>query len=137
MFMIDTVSSAKRSHIMSLVKGKNTRPEMTVRRVLHAAGFRYRLHDNSLPGKPDIVFAKKRKVIFVHGCFWHRHVGCHLCRMPKTNQLFWSEKFEANVIRDSLNNDLLIASGWSVLTVWECEISDLEHLEKRLRDFLS
>ena len=135
--MIDTVSSAKRSHIMSLVKGKNTRPEMTVRRVLHAAGFRYRLHDNSLPGKPDIVFAKKQKVIFVHGCFWHRHVGCHLCRMPKTNQLFWSEKFEANVIRDSLNNDLLTASGWSVLIVWECEISDLEHLEKRLRDFLS
>lgn len=135
--MIDTVSAAKRSHIMSLVKGKNTRPEMTVRRVLHAAGFRYRLHDNSLPGKPDIVFAKKRKVIFVHGCFWHRHVGCHLCRMPKTNQLFWSEKFETNVIRDGLNNDLLIASGWSVLIIWECGISDLEHLEKRLRDFLS
>jgi len=122
---------------MSLVKGKNTRPEMTVRRVLHAAGFRYRLHGNSLPGKPDIVFAKKRKVIFVHGCFWHRHVGCNLCRMPKTNQLFWSEKFKANVIRDGLNNKLLVSGGWSVLTVWECEISDLEHLEKRLRDFLS
>lgn len=135
--MIDTVSAAKRSHIMSLVKGKNTRPEMTVRRVLHAAGFRYRLHGNSLPGKPDIVFAKKRKVIFVHGCFWHRHVECNLCRMPKTNQLFWSKKFEANVIRDGLNNRLLIASGWSVLTVWECEVSDLERLEKRLRDFLS
>lgn len=93
--MADTISTEKRSYVMSLVKGKNTRPEMLVRRMVHAAGFRYRLHDTKLPGKPDLVFSRKRKVIFVHGCFWHRHEGCALNRIPKSNQDFGCQSSRA------------------------------------------
>ncbi|MEV1530406.1 DNA mismatch endonuclease Vsr [Pseudomonas aeruginosa] len=134
--MADTISADERSHIMSLVKGKNTRPEMLVRRLVHGAGFRYRLHDAKLPGKPDLVFSRKRKVIFVHGCFWHRHEGCALARIPKSNQEFWLAKLEGNKARDEINLRKLHEAGWDTLVVWECELRDLATLTQRLRSFL-
>lgn len=135
--MADTISADERSHIMSLVKGKNTRPEMLVRRLVHGAGFRYRLHDSKLPGKPDLVFSRKRKVIFVHGCFWHRHEGCALARIPKSNQQFWLAKLEGNKARDETNLRKLHDAGWETLVVWECELRNLDTLAPRLRSFLS
>lgn len=135
--MVDTLSVGERSRVMSLVRGKNTRPEMLDRRLLHGAGFRYRLHDATLPGKPDLVFSRKRKVIFVHGCFWHRHQDCDLARIPKSNQAFWLAKLEGNKIRDESNQRKLQDAGWSTLVVWECELRDLEALERRLRQFLA
>ncbi|MBC3334686.1 MULTISPECIES: very short patch repair endonuclease [Pseudomonas] len=134
--MVDTISASERSHVMSLVKGKNTHPEMVVRRLLHAAGFRYRLHDAKLPGKPDLVFSRKRKVIFVHGCFWHRHQGCALARIPKSNQEFWQTKLESNKARDEVNLRRLQDAGWDSLVVWECGLKDLNKLEQLLLSFL-
>ncbi|MCY1282346.1 Very short patch repair protein [compost metagenome] len=134
--MVDTISADERSHIMSLVKGKNTRPEMLVRRMVHNAGFRYRLHDAKLPGKPDLVFSRKRKVIFVHGCFWHRHEGCPLARTPKSNQKYWLAKLEGNKARDETNLRKLRDAGWQILVVWECELRDLNLLALRLQSFL-
>lgn len=134
---MDTLSASKRSRIMSLVKGKNTRPEMIVRRLVHGAGFRYRLHDAKLPGKPDLVFSRKRKVIFVHGCFWHRHEGCALARIPKSNQEFWLTKLGGNKARDKSNLLKLQEAGWDTLVVWECEMKDMESLEQRLREFIT
>lgn len=134
---MDTISASERSHVMSLVKGKNTRPEMVVRRMVHGAGFRYRLHGAKLPGKPDLVFSRKRKVIFVHGCFWHRHEGCALARIPKSNQEFWLTKLEGNKERDESNLRKLHEIGWETLVVWECELRDLGALEQRLRSFLA
>lgn len=135
--MVDILGASERSRIMSLVKGKNTRPEMIVRRLLHGAGFRYRLHDAKLPGKPDLVFSRKRKIIFVHGCFWHRHEGCALARIPKSNQEFWLTKLEGNKARDESNQRKLSEAGWSTLVIWECELRNLEALERRLRLFLA
>ncbi|MDP5904267.1 very short patch repair endonuclease [Pseudomonas aeruginosa] len=135
--MVDTISADERSHIMSLVKGKNTRPEMLVRRLVHGAGFRYRLHDAKLPGKPDLVFSRKHKVIFVHGCFWHRHEGCALARIPKSNQEFWLAKLEGNKARDEVNLRQLHEAGWDTLVVWECELRNLDTVEQRLRTFLA
>ena len=135
--MADTISADERSLIMSLVKSKNTRPEMLVRLLVHGAGFRYRLHDAKLPGKPDLVFSRKRKVIFVHGCFWHRHEGCALARTPKSNQEFWLAKLEGNKARDEINLRKLHEAGWDTLVVWECELRDLGTLTQRLRSFLS
>lgn len=134
--MVDTVSADERSRIMSLVKGKDTSPEMYVRRLVHSAGFRYRLHDAKLPGKPDLVFPRKRKVIFVHGCFWHRHEGCSLARIPKSNQEYWLVKLEGNKARDETNLRRLHDAGWHTLVVWECELRDLDALALRLRSFL-
>lgn len=135
--MVDILVPSERSRIMSLVKAKNTRPEMIVRRLVHGAGFRYRLHDAKLPGKPDLVFPRKRKIIFVHGCFWHRHEGCALARIPKSNQEFWLTKLEGNKARDESNQRILHAAGWSTLVIWECELKDLDALETRLRLFLT
>lgn len=135
--MVDTISASERSHVMSLVKCKNTRPEMVVRRLVHGAGFRYRLHDTKLPGKPDLVFPRRRKVIFVHGCFWHRHEGCALARIPKSNQEFWQAKLEGNKARDEAHLRRLHESGWATLVVWECELKDLHTLRMRLLSFLS
>ncbi|WP_181299123.1 very short patch repair endonuclease [Pseudomonas sp. Q2-TVG4-2] len=135
--MVDTISADERSRIMSLVKGKNTRPEMLVRRLVHGAGFRYRLHDAKLPGKPDLVFSRKRKVIFVHGCFWHRHGGCALARTPKSNKEFWLAKLDGNKARDEVNLRKLHDAGWETLVVWECELRKLDALERRLRAFLT
>ncbi|MDR6336923.1 DNA mismatch endonuclease (patch repair protein) [Xanthobacter flavus] len=123
---------------MSRIKGKDTAPEMVVRRLIHKMGFRYRLHRKDLPGRPDLVFPRRRKVIFVHGCFWHRHPApeCRLARLPKSRLEFWLPKLEANQSRDTRNQGALFNSGWQVLVVWECELRDKEQLENKLREFL-
>ena len=133
--MADSVSPALRSEIMSRVRAKNTRPEMFVRRMLHKAGYRYRLHVANLPGKPDLVFAGRRKVIFIHGCFWHLH-DCEQVRVPKSRVEFWAEKLSSNKERDERNLAELRRQGWSVLVVWECQLGDPGLLEE-LRRFLS
>lgn len=105
---------------MSGIKNKNTKPEMVVRRFLHAHGFRYRLHYKKLPGRPDIVLPKYNLAIFVHGCFWHRHSGCHLVSHPSQNQQKWQEKFKQNIVRDKKHLETLFTEGWRVLIIWEC-----------------
>ncbi len=121
---------------MSLVKAKNTRPEILVRRLVHGAGYRYRLHGAKLPGKPDLVFAGRRKVIFVHGCFWHRHDNCVLARMPKSNKDFWATKLERNKARDFANCHRLQEMGWETMVIWECELRDMDALLRRVVHFL-
>lgn len=121
---------------MRAVRGKNTKPEMVVRRLLHAMGYRFRLHVSSLPGRPDIVLPKHRTVVLVHGCFWHRHEGCGRASTPKTRSGFWSEKFEANIARDARSKRELIDRGWKVITVWECQIRNAHDLRIRLRESL-
>lgn len=119
--MADTFTVLERSAIMSKVKGKNTKPEIILRKRLFLEGFRYRLHGTDLPGKPDLMFPKYRSVIFVHGCFWHAH-GCHKCRFPKTNKKYWREKIRKNIRRDAVTLSLITAMGWRSLVVWECAI---------------
>lgn len=121
--MTDHLDKAKRSWNMSRIRGKNTKPEIAVRKMLHAAGFRFRLHVKDLPGKPDIVLPKWRTVIFVHGCFWHRHEGCKDASTPKTRTEWWLEKFEKNVANDLKKRGALEAAGWKVIVVWECEVA--------------
>ncbi len=121
---------------MASVRTKNTGPEWTVRRLLHANGFRYRLHAKSLPGKPDIVFPRRRKAIFIHGCFWHAH-GCSKGRAPKSKLEYWGPKLAANTSRDDRNLAALAALGWDTLTVWQCETKEPDTLLKRLTDFLA
>lgn len=133
--MVDSVTPSQRSVIMGRVRSKNTRPEMVVRRLVFKAGFRYRLHRKGLPGKPDIVFPGRRKVIFVHGCFWHRHDSCVLARLPKSRVEFWEKKLASNQERDERNIQALEQLGWSVLVVWECELKDPELLD-RIKVFL-
>ncbi|KVO95830.1 very short patch repair endonuclease [Burkholderia ubonensis] len=135
--MVDSVTPDKRSHVMSLVKGKDTQPEMIVRRIVYNEGFRYRLHDSRLPGKPDLVFNGRRKVIFVHGCFWHRHENCSLARIPKSNQEFWRIKLEGNRERDIKNIRKLIDTGWHVLVIWECELKDISSIRNKIISFLN
>lgn len=120
--MADIVDSQTRSRMMSGIRGKDTKPEMVLRRALHARGFRYRLHGKGVPGRPDLVFAKHRAVIFVHGCFWHRHEGCRYATTPATRPEFWAEKFAANVRRDRAACEALVADGWRVAIVWECAL---------------
>lgn len=107
---------------MSLVKGKNTKPEIIVRKFLFSNGFRFKLHEKKLPGKPDITLSKFKVVIFVHGCFWHGHSSCHSYLMPKTNQQFWYEKIKGNIDRDEINIEKLQNLGWKVIIVWECQL---------------
>jgi DNA mismatch endonuclease (patch repair protein) len=121
---------------MALVRSKDTKPELVVRRLTHRLGYRFRLHRRDLPGHPDLVFPSRRKVIFVHGCFWHRHPGCKATRVPKTRVEFWQRKFEDNVRRDAAAQEALAEAGWKVLVVWECEVRDVAELEDRLREFL-
>lgn len=121
---------------MARVGAKDTRPELAVRRLLHRLGYRYRLHRRDLPGRPDICFPGRRKAIFVHGCFWHRHDGCRRTTTPKTRTSFWKAKFERNVARDRMNLSDLGRLGWEVMVVWECETTDLEKLAPRLVRFL-
>lgn len=129
--MIDHVDKARRSKIMASVKGKNTGPEMILRRYLHAQGYRYRLHRKDLPGKPDLVLTKYRLAIFVHGCFWHRHTGCFYASTPKSNVPFWVEKFERNVGRDRKQQEELFKRGWRVMIVWQCGLRfSLDRLEE-------
>lgn len=117
---------------MSRIKSKDTAPEMRVRSALHRAGYRFRLHVKDLPGKPDIVLPKYKTVIFVHGCFWHRHKGCSNATMPSTNQAFWKEKFKRNVERDKREQAELNKLGWKVLVVWECEVTQMFNIDKYL-----
>lgn len=135
---MDTLTPKQRSERMSRVRGANTKPEMVVRRLVHSMGYRYRLHKTTIPGKPDLAFASRRKVIFVHGCFWHRHDarGCKLARLPKSRLDFWLPKLDANVARDAKIRARLGDLGWSVLTVWECELRDADSLKKTIRGFL-
>jgi DNA mismatch endonuclease (patch repair protein) len=123
---------------MSRVRGADTKPEMAVRRLVHSMGYRYRLHKTTIPGKPDLTFAARRKIIFVHGCFWHRHSdkSCKLARLPKSRLDFWLPKLDANAARDAKIRARLADSGWSVLTVWECELRDTDALKKTIRGFL-
>lgn len=121
---------------MSAVRGRDTKPEMIVRRLLHSMNFRYRLHRKELPGSPDIVFGTRRKAIFVHGCFWHRHAGCSKATSPKTRLEFWSEKFDRNVERDREVERRLADMGWRNLVVWECETRASATLACKLRAFL-
>jgi len=117
----DIVNPETRRRMMSGIRGKNTKPELQIRRLLFARGFRYRLHAKTLPGKPDLVLAKHRAVVFVHGCFWHRH-HCHLFKWPSTRQEFWRQKINRNVERDHCHRVLLKAQGWRVAVVWECSL---------------
>lgn len=125
---MDTVDSQTRSRMMAGIKGRDTQPEMRVRRYLHAAGLRFVLHRKDLPGRPDIVLPRFGTVVFVHGCFWHRHPGCRFATTPRTRPEFWQAKFAGNVARDARNEELLAAAGWRVLTIWECQ-TDEEHLD--------
>lgn len=120
--MTDIVDPATRSRMMSGIRGKNTQPELRLRRLLHAEGFRFLLHDRRLPGKPDIVLPKWKAVIQVQGCFWHQHEGCRFARTPATRQEFWEEKLAGNVERDRRNMELLQDAGWRTATVWECSL---------------
>ena len=121
--MADIVSPEKRSDMMSGIRGKNTKPEIVVRQLLHRLGYRFRLHRKNLAGKPDIVLPKWRTVIFVNGCYWHGHDDCHLFRLPKTRTEFWTNKIEGNRTRDERNHTALEDAGWKVLVIWECAVS--------------
>ena len=128
--MADIVDKQTRSRMMSGIRGKDTKPEMVLRRALHARGFRYRLHGKGIPGRPDIILARHRAVIFVHGCFWHRHEGCRYATTPATRPEFWAEKFAANVRRDRAVCDALAADGWRVAMTWECALRRPQSVER-------
>lgn len=135
---MDDVNTQRRSEIMRLVRSQNTSPEIFVRRLVYAMGYRYRIHAAHLPGKPDLVFARRKKVIFVHGCFWHRHENCSLARIPKSRQDFWIAKLSKNRDRDARIQEQLHTAGWQVLTLWECELKNKNKviLEEKIRGFL-
>lgn len=126
--MTDIVAPQIRSRMMSGIRGKDTKPEMAVRRALFAAGFRFRLHRRDLPGVPDVVLAKWRVAVFVHGCFWHRHEGCPYAKLPATRREFWKTKLEGNAERDRRSAEALRVAGWRVLVVWECAVRDPQTL---------
>lgn len=129
--MVDIVSPEVRSRMMSGIKGKNTRPEIVVRQAAHRMGLRFRIHRKDLPGKPDLVFPKHRTVVFVQGCFWHRH-DCRLAAVPKTRPEFWEAKLKANVDRDLRNRTQLELLGWKVIEIWECETREAKSLLSKL-----
>jgi len=133
--MVDNRSAKSRSALMSRIGGKNTAPELVVRRLLHSLGYRFRLHRRDLPGTPDIVFPSRRKVIFVNGCFWHAH-GCRIGQPPKSRPEFWIPKLERNRARDARNKRVLRRLGWGVLTIWQCKARTRGRLESRLISFL-
>ena len=137
--MSDIYSKEKRSLIMSKISGKNTKPEILIRKLLHSQGFRFQLHKKELPGKPDIVFSKYKKVIFVNGCFWHGHKNCSRSKLPTTNKEFWSAKIYGNKKKDKSNYIKLKKLGWNYLVIWQCEISkkNLEKLSNKFISFLS
>lgn len=130
------MTKAQRSAAMSRIRGKNTKPELVVRRLAHALGYRFRLHRRDLPGAPDLTFPRRRTVVFVHGCFWHRHPGCRFAYVPKENAEFWRNKFEANIRRDRRALRELREEGWDALVLWECELSDAQLLKRRLKSHL-
>ena len=134
--MADKLTPERRSENMRRIRSKDTKPELVVRRMLHALGYRYRLHRKDLPGKPDLVFGRRRKAIFVHGCFWHQHDACREGRKPSSNSQYWGPKLDRNKQRDMEAYAKLRELGWSIEVVWECEIATLENLSDRLRRFL-
>lgn len=134
--MVDRVTRAKRSEIMRAVRAKDTRPELAVRRIVSDLGYRYRLHQKSLPGKPDVSFPSRRKAIFVHGCFWHGHARCPKARLPKSRVDFWADKLRRNKERDTRNIKDLKRKGWSVLVIWQCQLARPERVERRIKRFL-
>jgi DNA mismatch endonuclease, patch repair protein len=133
--MADVHSKEIRSYNMSMIKGKNTKPEMLVRKFLHASGYRYKLHDKSLPGKPDIVLPKYKTVIFVHGCFWHGHKNCKYFVVPKTRTDWWLNKINGNIVNDSKASQALKKDGWKIITIWECNLKPTK-LAKALHTLL-
>lgn len=133
---MDRLTPSRRSWLMSRVRSKDTTPELAVRRLLHSLGYRFRLHRRDLPGVPDIVLPAIRTVIFVHGCFWHRHPKCRKASNPSTRVEFWKEKFNRNVLRDKECRALLRRANWSVLVVWECQTKEKERLCAKLEEFL-
>ena len=134
--MTDVFSKQKRSEVMSLIRSKDTSAEMVVRRLVYGMGFRYRLHVAHLPGRPDLVLSRLKKIIEVRGCFWHQHRGCTDSHIPKSRTEYWGPKLARNVNRDKANENLLRSLGWQVLTLWECEIKDTRSTAKRLNSFL-
>ena len=134
---MDRLSKEKRSWNMSKIPSKDTKLEKTARSILHRMGFRFSLKQKNLPGKPDIVLPKYRTVIFVHGCFWHRHSKCYLATIPKSNKMFWSAKFKYNVKHDSAVQAELYKLGWNILIIWECEIKNDHLVNKLQRKFIS
>lgn len=133
--MADVHSKETRSYNMSQIKGKNTKPEMLVRKFLHARGFRYKLHDKTLPGKPDIVLRKHKTVIFIHGCFWHGHKDCKYFVVPKTRTDWWLQKINGNITNDEKAIDALKKDGWKIITIWECDLKH-EKLKNTLHTLL-
>lgn len=134
--MADKFTPEERSRIMSRVRNRDTKPEKTVRSLLHAMGHRFRLHRKDLPGKPDIVLPKHKKVVFVHGCFWHGHAGCPRAARPTSNTEFWNKKIDKNMARDAAAQKDLSTLGWKHLIVWQCEMRDLPALTDKLEQFL-
>jgi len=134
---MDVYGKRKRSEIMARVKGKDTKPEILVRAIVHSLGYRFRLYRRDLPGNPDITFPKHRKVIFVHGCFWHGHKRCPRAARPTTNIAFWRKKLDSNIDRDRRNIGQLRKGGWRVLVVWQCQTRKLETLKRSLSKFLN
>jgi DNA mismatch endonuclease, patch repair protein len=133
---MDKITKVQRSQVMRQVKSKDTSPEIQVRRQLHRLGYRFRLHRDDLPGKPDLVLPKWRAVIFVHGCFWHQHEGCRRAARPTSRVAFWTRKLDRNLARDRENIEALEVQGWRVLVLWECELRDDARLERKIMDFL-
>ena len=121
---------------MAQIRSKHTGPELLVRKLVFALGYRYRLHVSRLPGCPDLVFRPRKQVIFVHGCFWHYHANCSIAHLPKSRIDFWKSKLEGNRNRDEKNKKELVRTGWKVLTIWECQLRNVSSIERRLRDFL-
>lgn len=141
--MPDIISEERRSYNMSRIRSKDSKPELVVRRLSHSLGYRHRLYGKKLPGKPDLVYPGRKKVIFVHGCFWHQHMdpGCKIARRPKSNLGYWIPKLERNVERDARNREKLRATGWAVMVVWECQAREAQKkgpgkLAARLKEFL-
>lgn len=133
---MDRIGKAQRSSVMSRIRKTDTGPELVVRRALHALGYRFRLYGRDMPGRPDIVFRGRRKVIFVHGCFWHQHKPCRLARRPKSNLEYWIPKLEGNRARDKRVRRALQRDEWSCLTIWECQTGDANRLRSKLRSYL-
>ncbi|MFC5480457.1 very short patch repair endonuclease [Massilia suwonensis] len=134
--MGDTVTSAQRSENMKRIRSANTRPELTIRRMIYRLGYRYRIHVKKLPGTPDIVFSSKRKIIFVHGCFWHFHQNCRAGRIPNSKVTYWHPKLMRTRARDEAHLEKLASLGWKVLVIWECELKDTSEVELKIQKFL-
>ncbi|MBN2239060.1 MAG: DNA mismatch endonuclease Vsr [Dehalococcoidales bacterium] len=135
--MTDVHSPEQRSYNMSRIRSKNSKPELAVRHIVYDLGFRYRIHKNDLPGNPDLVFPHLKKVIFVNGCFWHRHNCPNGKLTPKNNADYWQDKFKKTISRDNKHSEMLATAGWDILIIWECEVKDTNQLTTKIKKFLS